>query len=92
MENLLACSLFVAMFVLLHVRRFNPLNAELNLIRHLLALVGAHHILHFSRVRSKRQQLPPKGGKPTVSYGCKAPDKHQVIQKLLSCFCFISNL
>ena len=32
---------------------FNPLNAELNPIRHLLALVGAHHILHVSRVRVK---------------------------------------
>ena len=31
----------------------NPLNAELNPIRHLLALVGAHHILHVSRVRVK---------------------------------------
>ena len=30
---------------------FNPLNAELNPILHLLALVGAHHIVHFSRVR-----------------------------------------
>jgi len=28
-----------------------PLNAELNPICHLLALVGAHHILHVSRVR-----------------------------------------
>jgi hypothetical protein len=33
----------------LHVS--NPLNAELNLICHLLALLGAHHILHFSRVK-----------------------------------------
>jgi hypothetical protein len=32
---------------------FNPLNAELNPICHLLALVAAHHILHFSRVRVK---------------------------------------
>ena len=31
----------------------NPLNAELNPICHLLALVGAHHILHISRVRVK---------------------------------------
>jgi len=31
----------------------NPLNAELNLICHLLALLGAHHILHVSRVRVK---------------------------------------
>ena len=32
---------------------FNPLNANLNPISHLLALVGAHHILHVSRVRVK---------------------------------------
>jgi hypothetical protein len=30
---------------------FNPLNAELNPIRHLLALVGARHFVHFSRIR-----------------------------------------
>ena len=29
----------------------NPLNAELNPIRHLLALVGARHIVHISRIR-----------------------------------------
>jgi hypothetical protein len=32
-------------------RRIKPLNAELNPICHLVALVGAHHILHISRVR-----------------------------------------
>ena len=30
---------------------FNPLNAELMSICHLLALLGAHHILHVSGVR-----------------------------------------
>jgi hypothetical protein len=30
---------------------FNPLNAELNPIRCLLALLGAHHFLHVSRIR-----------------------------------------
>jgi hypothetical protein len=30
---------------------FNPLNAGLNPICHLLALLGAHHILHVSRIR-----------------------------------------
>jgi len=30
---------------------FNSSNAELNPICHLLALLGAHHILHFSRLR-----------------------------------------
>ena len=29
----------------------NPLNAELNPICRLLALLGAHHILHVSRLR-----------------------------------------
>jgi hypothetical protein len=31
--------------------RINPLNAELNPIRHLLALAGAHHFVHVSRIR-----------------------------------------
>ena len=30
--------------------RVNPLNAELNPICHLLALLGAHHILHVSMI------------------------------------------
>ena len=34
---------------------FNPLNAELNPIRHLLALVGGRHIVRVSRLRVKRQ-------------------------------------
>jgi len=29
----------------------NPLNAKLNPTYHLLALLGAHHILHISRIR-----------------------------------------
>jgi len=31
--------------------KFNPLNGELNPFCHLLALLGAHHILHVSRIR-----------------------------------------
>jgi len=34
-------------------RAINPLNAELNSICHLLALLGAHHILHVSAIRVK---------------------------------------
>jgi len=33
----------------------NPLNADLNPICHLLALLGAHHILHVSRIRVKHR-------------------------------------
>ena len=32
---------------------FNPLNPELNHICYLLALLGAHHFLHVSRLRVK---------------------------------------
>ena len=35
----------------------NPLNAELNPICHLLALLGAHHILHISRIRVKMKAV-----------------------------------
>ena len=37
--------------------KINPLNAELNPICHLLALLGAHHILHISVVRVKELTL-----------------------------------
>ena len=33
---------------------FNPLNADLNPIYHLLALLGAHHIFHVSGLRFNR--------------------------------------
>jgi len=39
--------------MVLVVFRINPLNAELNPICHLLVLLGAHHILHVSRIRVK---------------------------------------
>jgi hypothetical protein len=33
------------------ITQINPLNTELNPICHLLALLGAHHILHVSKIR-----------------------------------------
>jgi hypothetical protein len=41
--------------------RFNLLNGELNPICHLLALLGAHHILHVSRIRVKNSFLIKEG-------------------------------
>ena len=35
------------------IKLINPSDAELNPICHLLALLGAHHILHVSRIRIK---------------------------------------
>jgi len=36
-----------------YILLFNPLNAELNPICHLLALLGAHLIFHISRIKVK---------------------------------------
>ena len=46
----LQCQLYTGYFQV-RQRNFNPLNAELDPIRHLLALAGAHHIVHVSRIR-----------------------------------------
>ena len=47
----------MAAFKLVHLRTtmsdINPLNAELTPICYLLALLGAHHFLHVSRIRVK---------------------------------------
>jgi hypothetical protein len=46
---LLRCTINILLkFIILY---FNPLNAELNPIRHLLAFVGAHHVVDVSRIR-----------------------------------------
>ena len=39
----------------------NPLNAKLNPICHLLALLGAHYILHVSGIRVKLKPVVIKG-------------------------------
>jgi hypothetical protein len=36
---------------------FNPLNAKLNPICHLMALLGAHYIFHVSRLRVKEYDI-----------------------------------
>jgi hypothetical protein len=45
------------------VRFINTLNTELNPICHLLALLGAHHILHVSRIRVKERRKEELKGK-----------------------------
>jgi hypothetical protein len=37
-------------------KQFNPLKAKLNPICHLLALLGAHPVLHISRIRVKEDK------------------------------------
>jgi hypothetical protein len=41
-------------------RDFNPLDAELNPICHMLTLLGAHTILHVSRIRVKYEKINTK--------------------------------
>jgi len=48
--------------------KFNPLNAELNPICHLLALLGAHHILHISRIKVKEKRILEMGRGSTRSH------------------------
>ena len=43
--------LLLQLYVQFMLTLLNPLNAELNPIRHLLALVGARHIVYISRIR-----------------------------------------
>jgi len=47
---------------------FNPLNAELNPICHLLALLGAHHIFHVSGLRVKYPLVLPFYSHPHNSF------------------------
>jgi len=49
--------------VLTHI---NPWNAKLNLICHLLAFIGAHHILHVSRIRVNYHNILV-----TEQFGCR---------------------
>jgi len=52
------CNYWCHVFCRKKANKFNPLNAELNPICHLLALLRAHPILHVSRIRVN--QLTPK--------------------------------
>jgi len=40
------------------MHNINPLKAQLNPICHVLALLGAHHILHVSRIRVNASRGP----------------------------------
>ena len=39
------------------MHNINPLKTQLNPICHFLALLGAHHILHVSRIRVKEKKI-----------------------------------
>ena len=52
------CRVWECVALYLHaVLHLNPLNPELNTICYLLALLGAHHFLHVSRIRVKSLTL-----------------------------------
>ena len=50
-------SLVDDIYIYIFISLFNPLNAELNPICYLLALLGAHHFLLVCRIRVKRGEM-----------------------------------
>jgi hypothetical protein len=52
------CNYWAILAVYEPFQHINPLNAELNPICYLLALLGAHHILHVSRIRVNGHSYP----------------------------------
>ena len=49
----MVCRTCTALIKINKQTKLTPLNAKLNPICHLLALLGAHHILHVSKLRVK---------------------------------------
>jgi len=62
-----------------HSARFNPLNAELNTICHLLELLGAHHILHVSKVGVKGHFNPLNGVLNTICHLLALLGAHHIL-------------
>ena len=46
----------------------NPLNTELSPFSHFLALLGAHHIFHVSRIRVKPRSFDRRFGRTSCIY------------------------
>jgi len=74
-----------------HTHFFNPLNAEWNPICWLLALLGAHHFLHVSRIRVKEAQLSVQLTQETrpskhLQYTFRAASKGKKLTPLLHQF------
>ena len=46
-------NIYIYIYIYIYILIINPLNPELNTICYLLALLGAHHFLHVSRIRVK---------------------------------------
>ena len=59
----------------LYIYLFNPLNVESNLICHLLALLGARHILHVGRIRVKSASWSVSCFEKCDHYGRKAGEE-----------------
>jgi len=68
------CIILHGIFFILELMMINPLNAKLNPICHLLALLGAHHILHVSRIRVNSPRKGSRSG-TTLPIINRAPTK-----------------
>jgi len=65
-----------------HVTMFNSLNAELNPIYNLLALLKAHYILHVNRIRANIEIIQKLGNSLQLieKYLCRYISVHLVVQ------------
>ena len=59
--------------------KINPLNAELNPICHLLALLEAHHILHVSRIRVNGHFNPLNAGLNPICHLLALLEAHHIL-------------
>ena len=58
---------------------FNPLNTELNRICHLLALLGARHFFHVSRIRvTLMEERRPKLFENRFSWRIVGPNRDEI--------------
>jgi len=70
---------------------FNPLNAELNPICHLLALVGAHPIFHVRRIRVKKG-YQPRTNTVKDEKGDLVADCHSILSRWKNHFSLLLNI
>ena len=79
---------FISYFLIINI---NPLNAELNPICHLLALLGAHHILHIGRIRVNIVPLSSFSFSRRNVFSVPAPDKISLCIYFLSHACYMTH-
>ena len=76
----------------LDVNLINPLNPELNPICYLLALLGAHHFLHVSRIRVKYLTLGSSRTNKVVSRIIQLNEHITLLYSILIIFSILQEM